>query len=576
MILRTSSNSINPSLKMFGQTFRKNLGLLILTVAGVLLVCPGYLLIYLENDYFDASNIQGVLENWVSALTIALAVCAVIGVCIYNIINFSYLYSKKSSDVFHSLPLSRNELIASRGFAGLVLTLVPVATGFLSLCVVLLIKGASARAYFGLITGIVCILLSTAAVWSMSLFFTVCAGSAFDNVISFTGVNAGLVIMGFIISSILSNFLPGYNGINSNAANLSPVYYCISSVASFSDIYIYRDRETISAILSFGIKALIMFAVFTAASFALYNRRKAEKSGNGYAYRFVYVICAFIAAFCGGTVFGALFSENNMLRVSYYLFALAGAAITAVAFGAVTDRGFKNYKSSLIIGGCAFLSLVIIIGLVRLDLFGYKKRIPDKSRIKSAAVTVYDDTGIQYNTDDVINLHKSIVENNAAVSQIARDSSYRQSVDIVYHLKNGKTVKRNYFVDVLSVRKELFELYSSDERFNLIVNTLKRVNPDTVYFDYTYNEESCQTYLTYAEFSKLIELYRSELGGKDDILTYSKGCFTAQIYETDKHNNIEIRTNTSEMFFDDTFKETVKYLESLDLPKRSEETKNAE
>ena len=131
---------------------------------------------------------------------------------------------------------------------------------------------------------------------------------------------------------------------------------------------------------------------------------------------------------------------------------------------------------------------------------------------------------------------------------------------------------------MLSVRKELFELYSSDERFNSIVNTLKRVNPDTIYFDYTYNEESCQTYLTYAEFSKLIEFYRSELGGKDDILTYSKGCFcfTAQIYETDKHNNIEIRTNTSEMFFDDTFKETVKYLESLDLPKRSEETKNAE
>ncbi len=573
MILRTSSNSINPFFKMFGLTFRKNLGLLLLTVAGVLLVCPGYMLMYLENSYFETVDIQGILENWVSALTVALAVCAAIGVCVYNIINFSYLYGKKSSDVFHSLPLSRNELIASRGITGLVLTLIPVAVGFLSLTAVSLIKGASSSIFILLITGFSAVLLSTVALWAMSLLFAVCAGSAFDYVLSFVGVNAGLVIMGLIISSILSDFLIGYTGVNSDSAKLSPVYYCISSATSC----VFENGEvTSSGLLSFGIKSLIMLAVFTGAAFVLYNRRKAEKSGSGYAYKFVYVICAFIAAFCGGTIFGALFSENDMRRISYYIFAIAGAEMTAIAYGAVTDRGFKSYKKSLLIGACAFLSLVIIIGVVRIDLFGYKNRIPDKSEIKSASAEVYDGIYIKYNTDDIIKLHKKAIENNTEVSQTARNSSIVQRVDISYHLKNGSTVSRSYLVDVQSVKKELFTLYSSDERFDTIINTLKRVNPNTVYFDYDFNGEYYQTYLTNAEFLRLIELYRAELDGKEDILTHSNDYFVALIYEKNENNYITMQTRLSEMFFDDTFEETLKYLESLDLTKRIEETTEVE
>ena len=142
---------------------------------------------------------------------------------------------------------------------------------------------------------------------AFSLIFIVCAGSVFDLILSFFTFNAGTLLLQIINAELINQFL--FGSVTADYSRLllhsSPFYY------AFAQLFSLRKFTSARPLMFFGIKLLILAALSLAAAFLLYNRRRSEKSGVTYAYKFLYVICLFIVGFIGAYCLGIIFSSGE-------------------------------------------------------------------------------------------------------------------------------------------------------------------------------------------------------------------------------------------------------------------------
>ena len=108
MMLKTSSRKINPFCNMLGFTLRKSIGIIVVICIAALLYCPGSFIVNFED--LKSYGYRYILENFAYLVAVFAAIIAVF----FNMLNFSFLYQKSSSDVFHAFPLTRSELLLSR------------------------------------------------------------------------------------------------------------------------------------------------------------------------------------------------------------------------------------------------------------------------------------------------------------------------------------------------------------------------------------------------------------------------------------------------------------------------------
>lgn len=555
MTLKTSSRKINPALNMFGFTIRKNIGLIVLVTIATLLICPGFILSNLENIKTADREILSV--DYPCILT-------VIGcgtVVVFNLINFLFLYSKRSSDVFLSVPLTRTELLVSRCLAGFVFSLIPIVLSYISLGVIVnLVSTSTAVISIAICFAytVMCMLVCS----SFSMIFVVCAGSAFDLVVSFAGINIGLIVVSVILSTIFEECIYGYStDVLSIMRIVSPFVFVGSGFCDYFDTF-----ETFD--LLFFIKSGILVIIFTLLSVILFNKRKAERGGDAYAYRFIYIICSLIISFCGAFFLGGLFSEGfKGNSVTFWIFALIGAVLVAVAYSAVTHRTFKNFKGAVMIGVCATLVMAIIFIISQNGGLGYASRLPKKQEIKNASVHFFATDTIEYNDPSkVLSLHKSLINNK---DKSDKDDTDKRYIDIIYRLKNGKKFEREYTVDYAKYDKELMTIYNSDEHWKPLKSKFKDSHSLTVSITINNNDSWINSYLTADEFNEFLDLYIEESKNTNIvelIMRTENGCNIDYYWGEGKDNFYN-----GSLIFGNSFKNTKAYLDSLNLNERTSE-----
>ncbi len=527
MMLRTSSNKLNPAFGMFKITLKRNIGIIILTVIGTLMLCPGYLMLILVRSYGSDLgkvvidfNVMFIILGAISSIVSAVAAVA------YNIINFSYLYSKKSGDVFHSAPLTRTELLLSRGMASIVSTLIPVMVGYIAIsCVAVAVPMVEAN--FGILA--VCFfynILIMLVAWAISLLFIVCAGTAFDFVISFGIVNGGMLLLPVIISAIAEETLFGYDSSSIYVIMkwMSPVYFCGFSLSVFinrvdnfinggntADFKLFTSNEYIMLAIS-----LVLIVGITALTIFLYSRRRSEKAGNAYAFKFLYIIASLILSFEVAYGLGMLFSQFS-LGIVFWVFAVISALLSAVIFGAISERGFKQVKKSLIIGAISAVALILVNLSLQLDILGFETRVPKVKNIESVTVTVAGYT-VELSDDDIkyaAALHRKIIEDyDDAIHYLSsgEGEGIVSEAHFTYTLKNGTKVNREYWtlpVDIFG--KEMLEICRRVD----VDSTIKQVKKSSVIgnimIEMQFEDEYRSYNITKDEFINLLEAYKKDI-----------------------------------------------------------------
>lgn len=556
MTLKASSINFHPSLRLYGYSVKRTAGLTVLMTVFMLLFCPGYVLMHINNrlNLLSSSifNFDNIAPTVISAVTVITCAAAVL----YLFINFAFLYSRSSSDFFHSLPFKRTGLLASRFFASIVPVFFPMALTYAAMGGILAldyVEGSIRLVLTGFIYNILILIMCAA----FTMIFIVCAGSIFDLIISFVTFNIGVIIIQFINSSLCQEYLWGYPWETEYKLLLfsSPFYYAF--VGSYS--LINGETEYVDSYAVFTLKLILITLLSLIAAFLLYKRRKSEKSGVSYAYKFIYIVCALVVGVVGAYLIGALFADGE-INLIFWIFSVVGGLLTAVTFGAINDRGFKTVKKSLIIGGCSVVFLAVTALTLWSGFFGYSTRIPSAERVKSATVS-FVGSNIEFKDPNlVIKLHGEIAENGAETEEY-------QDISVSYELKKGGSFKRAFYVDLGDYIDTLLEIYKSDENKESIRKRFDSFTENNLAISVYSDEDSVEgLYLTPAELTRLKEAYLNDIPGATADSITGGLYYTVDISGFDKDYDY-LRES---FYVEDGFKNTIEVIKSLNLKARAE------
>lgn len=556
MTAKVSSVKFHPSLRLYRYSVKRTMGLTVLMTVFMLLFCPGYVLMHINNRLILQSSGIFNFDNIAPTVILAVTVITCGAAVLYLFINFAFLYSRSSSDFFHSLPLKRTKLLASRFFASIVPILLPTVLSYAAMCGILAldyVEGSIRPILTGFAYNILILFMCAA----FTMIFIVCAGSIFDLIISFVTFNIGIIIIQFITSSLCNEYLWGYTWQTEYKLLMysSPFYYAfVGLFGLLNGETAYVDNHAV-----FALKLILITLLSLVAAFLLYKRRKSEKSGVSYAYKFIYIVCALIIGIVGAYLVGALFADGE-IDLIFWIFSVVGGLLAAVTFGAINDRGFKSVKKSLIIGGASVVCLAVTALTLWCGFFGYSTRIPSADKVVSASVSFGGNNFDFTNPELVLKLHGAIIENGAETDKY-------QDISLSYSLKNGDSFKRVYYVDYNDYLDTLLEIYKSDESKESIKKRFDSFTENNLSISVYSDDNSVEgLYLTPAELTRLKEAYLNDIPSATADSITGGGYYTIEISGFDK----DYEYLRESFYAEEGFKNTVDVINSLDLKARAE------
>lgn len=465
MTLRTSSVSKKATWGLFGTTLRKNVGLLVLMIVGLLLLNPGLMLTDLHS--FRSEDIARWLRELDKTTVMVNTVYSCGAVLLLNFVNFQFLYTKRAGDVFFALPLTRTSLLFARAFSSFVLSLVPSALGYIAVALVHAVLGIDTSVKI-LLGGVLFTVLSSALFCVFSLVFIVAAGNVFDLLVSFATVNIGPIVLVLAYRALCQELLLGYTGPSEEAAlqAVSPVVLCGSMVSK----YLYAKKWVSLSAVGIGsyLGVVAWIAVCLALAVLLFGRRPSESSGNAYAFRFMPLLCSMILSVLGGFALGMIFAQGQ-INALFWIFVAVGCVLAAVVFGAMTSRGFKTLKTSFAVGGSAFALTVLVAVILSTGGFGYTTRMPKVGKIQKATVTFSRYHEVEATPVEALDLHRETLKYLDEMRDVDYEKQEYVYVRMAYTLKNGKVVERSFHVpQKKAVKEKLLTVYKSPARINQI------------------------------------------------------------------------------------------------------------
>lgn len=555
MTSKALSHKFHPSLNLYRYSVKRTIGLTLLMTVFMLLICPGYVVTHINNRLEMMETDVYNFDNTAPTLILGVMVVTCAASLIYLFINFSFLYSRSGSDFFHSLPLKRSGMLASRFFASIIPILIPLTLTYASMCGILALDYVEGSVRL-ILTGFVYNILILIMCAAFSLIFIVCAGSIFDLIISFFTFNIGIFVLQLINSTLCQEYLLGYPH-NSEFKLLmlsTPFFYAFKG---FFDLFCGTELF-VSSYPIFTAKLVIITLLSLVAAFLLYKRRKSEKSGVSYAYRFIYIVCALIVGVIGAYIVGIIFSEGE-LNFLFWIFAVVGGLLSAVTFGAINDRGFKTVKKSLITGGGSVLCMAAFSLCLWSGFFGYTSRIPRAEKIETASVSFLNCSAEFTDPDLVMKLHNEIIAQGG-------DKHEYDYVYISYKLKNGQSFERDFYINYNDHMDTLLEIYRSEENINGIRKEFDRFTDNNLAISvYTEDDSVEGLYLTAAEFSRLKEAYFTDISSATKDSIHGGQYMTCEISGFDKNYDYLRET----LYIEKGFKNTIEVIDSLNLKDRA-------
>ncbi len=576
MTLKTYSNKLNPALNFFKTSLKKQSGFVLLSLVISLLVCPGVLLKNIsDNSHNIATYNHYELQNHLDSFTTITFVISLAVMLLLLFVNFSFLYSKKSSDVFHSLPLTRNELLLTRFSASFIGAAIPLTASFLGLVIIAALPFVTGVAVFTVIKAYLLALLQLLMCGSFMLIFIVSAGAIFDMIISLAAVNIGFPVLALIIKNWLSSLAEGVEMSEKYIFYTSPLLY-----SAYNMPLITRDENynVIGGSMDYFTEKLTVFSVITVfiltilfsyIAIALFKRRKSETATEAYSFKFMPILITILISMGGGLVVSAMFDGVKPTSVGYWTFFCIGALVAAVVAGAIMTRGFKKVKASLIKGGIA-VAVMITLCLGTLFIGNYSKSyIPNENRIKYIKVRDADyseDLILDKNFTEVLNLHQTVVN---VINSTGDRGEYDETTgdfglalrrfEINYTLKSGRKIQRVYHLyrdiynePILKVMQSENYINAQREKCDTVQDNL--LSGDISGVDYNYYGNIT---VTKAELLKLNELYIKELKKADTSVFYDR-CIRITL-------NGKTSTTYRRFIIPESFTETIDYVNTLNI-----------
>ena len=421
---------------------------------------------------------------------------------------WGYLYSARSVNLMHILPIRREGLFVTNFLSGYVMLLLPFAvTG--GLCIVI-------SAVFGLFEPVGVLVTILGVLGESFFYFSSATLAAFitGNIFAMPALYLLLHFLEAILDLLLSNFARGFIfGLSTNYTGflefLSPTVYLMRNVdadAQYQKTIIDYTGAYTHELLSVRLENAWLIAVYALAgaallalAYALYRRRRSERAGEvvavGWMRPFFRYGVAGLAALLGGQLIYGLFWEDAYFKaVPLAVCMLVAGAIGYYGASMLLAKTLRVFHRSW--RGLALVAagVAVLCGCLRLDLFRAADRVPEISQIEKMEFYADSNTYIFYPgqedelLEQVRRLHAAIAADRKYVLDFDREkfttledetpSWTWEYVSFTYTTHGGQTVQRNYNVPL--TRERLGQSGAYDSLLDGLVNSqemrLKRIH----------------------------------------------------------------------------------------------------
>ena len=401
--MTTTRSSLNPGRFLLGFLLRRNLpaGLCFF---GVSFFC--FPLQYILEIFFSRPSPDGILYLYMStrahiytglSLAVMFAMVPALSLLL-ALVQAHWLHSRRASDLYHSLPIRRESLLLANAGAVFFTIALPLTLDYL----IILGAGALRLAIglpqnslgFTLAVGEILLdwagwMVTSLATIAVVLLVAVKIGSAFENLLFSLEVfcaPAGIVfISALVCDRYLTGFVSGLNGWELTWS--TPLLLMLGRVMEHT---MYIDPPPFYAMDWAILLWLVLALALLGAACRLYRRRPSELAETAGAREPLNTLGKAVLVYIGGLGLALLIHEESHLDTGaqpFWVTALVGAALTALACQVLMDRGFRGLKRSL----PALAATVAVVTAAAFVMthggLGYVNYIPAAGKVRNAAIT---------------------------------------------------------------------------------------------------------------------------------------------------------------------------------------------
>ncbi len=411
-----------------------------------------------SHQLISAANAAGLVCGLFTVVITAAAALGILVACLVS----RHLFSARSVNFFHALPIRREGLLITNIVTGIVMLWGPILLTALVTLVIELSYGVFDPVSLGQL--LLAYLCSSTLFFAMGLMCCHVTGMAVSAVGLYVILNCLFYLGPAIVSAVLSLFLVGYTGtIGFRSAGvimrfLTPYSNILSSCRGSvvdnpaGEGYITRLANLDLLLLYAAVGVALM-----ALTLLLYRHRRSERAGDLLAFgwlRPVFKVCVSVLGGMALTVFLLALYGLKPGFLAVVLLCVLWSLVCWIAAEMLVRKSVRVFHKRVFVQwGLTAACCVLLLAGMRVDLFGIERRVPQAQDLVSASIMIngrYASVEDPEQMQKIIDLHQTLVDHREQLRQPDGDTSGR-SVDFDYSLSDSiSTIRRSYHVpDVL-------------------------------------------------------------------------------------------------------------------------------
>lgn len=398
------------------------------------------------------------------AITAVIVVCAAI-VCAIQ--GFSYLYSRKKVDMYHSVPVKKSRRFAVIFINGIMVYFIPYLVNLLLAVLVAWVSGGMSGAI--LQQAAIAVLMHLVLYVGIFALTTVAVMMTGNIIIT---IFAAMIFLGYelvirlLLETLAVKFFSYYSIYSSKETIYSsPIYWIGKAAGMIGDIEKGMGTGFLAA-FPYILAGLLLAAIFTGIAYYCYSKRPAEAAGKAMAFEKTKAVVKLLLSIPFSLV-AALVVDSIVLSGS--AFVVFGAALAVILSNCVIEviyeadikAAFRKKYQILVSGACTAAIACIFI----FDLTGYDAWTPSPEKLQDAVFLFPISYGGQSYLDDNLKhlsvneyaLSKPGVTDIEAICELSAKKVVEGEgenppyiwLDVAYRMKSGKVVWRSFPVSMM-------------------------------------------------------------------------------------------------------------------------------
>lgn len=338
-------------------------------------------------DAMESFFLPDVFSDYISTFI----ACGVIGVVL-----FSYLFSKRMVDLYHSIPVNRKQLFLANYVSGIIIYLIALMIQFV-VCIAIAIPNhyMTINSLKNMTFTIVCCIIHFLYGYSVTILAVMLSGNIIVALAGTAVLSVGFPVVFSIIDAFQRYFYVTFSDGYSVLQKIITKFYWASPVTSFATMiarcsYSWESDyfENILEAYPQLIVPLLVTIIVAVLAYYLYMKRPSEAAGRSLAFKNSAMIIRIPVSIIGGFI-GTWFmctSVNRFKNGWIWLGLFIGVLLSHCILEVIFNESFKAFMKHKLQFVVTLALTVLIVGIFYYDLTGFDRYNPKRENITSAAI----------------------------------------------------------------------------------------------------------------------------------------------------------------------------------------------